>query len=119
MLAFENIVYLAFSEDLNNSVGRFDAIERAAGIAKRRENCRECSSSCRMPYIKDLTHEVDLRTSDEFGRNVLYYASLCGHVRVAHFVVVHAYGDVQVGLPRTVLREKETRTFVLENLPMD
>lgn len=96
-LAFENIVPHEFL-DLKNSAGPFDdAIERAAGIAKRHKNRRLCFASCRTPYIKDLTNEVDLRTPDEFGRNVLYYASLCGHVRAAHFVVVHAYGDVQVG----------------------
>lgn len=45
---------------------------------------------------KDLADSVDLRTRDAFGRNPLYYTCLCGHVCAAHFVVVRAYGGVEV-----------------------
>lgn len=50
----------------------------------------------RVRCTKDLADSVDLRTKDAFGRNPLYYTCLCGHVCAAHFVVIRAYGGVEV-----------------------
>ncbi|CAM9107052.1 unnamed protein product [Ectocarpus sp. 6 AP-2014] len=54
--------------------------------------------------LKGIADSVDLRRNDDFGRNALYYACLCGHVHAAHFVVVRAYGDVE-GIPQKERRE--------------
>ncbi|CBN77060.1 hypothetical protein Esi_0026_0127 [Ectocarpus siliculosus] len=51
-----------------------------------------------------IADSVDLRRNDDFGRNALYYACLCGHAHAAHFVVVRAYGDVE-GIPQKERRE--------------
>eukprot|EP00903_Cladosiphon_okamuranus_P006871 g6692.t1 len=48
--------------------------------------------------LRDFADSVDLRTSDAFGRNALYYACLCGHVQAAHLVALRAYGGVE-GIP--------------------
>ncbi|CAN0463962.1 unnamed protein product [Ectocarpus sp. 12 AP-2014] len=57
-----------------------------------------------IPALKGIADSVDLKRNDDFGRNALYYACLCGHVHAAHFVVVRAYGDVE-GIPHEERRE--------------